>query len=146
MVTFHGPIPTNCLIRSPAGPWFFIGLVDGRLAFARPDGSEPTAEDIERAERLGARAANLKTRTWSSKAEALAAAAAISVDVKPFARDPADEKDLAMLEKSIPPKLRKLYESAKRLAFLRKRKERLEKALANWPTRRVRPGQEPTSP
>jgi hypothetical protein len=75
-----GQLPPHELQHFPSGSWGYVGQVDARLAYARADGSEPTAEDLERARRAGGpQYVGLRKRTWPTKQEAIDAATRLGV-------------------------------------------------------------------
>lgn len=82
MLAGFGKLPTNCLIQFPSGRWGFVGSVDPDLAYVdRETGGPPTDKQLETARQFGPRLARVATRTWATKAEAVAAAAAVGTPV-----------------------------------------------------------------
>lgn len=77
---FPHPLPSNIVIRNPAGTYSFVGRVDVRLAYVSPAGDTPTAEQLRTAARHGPRMAGLRSRTYPTAQAALDAAAALGVE------------------------------------------------------------------
>ena len=73
-----GHLPSNLPTQYSTGRWGFVGRVDARLAYERKDGQPATDEDYKAAQRMGPSIVGMKTRTWATKEEALAAAAALA--------------------------------------------------------------------
>lgn len=66
-------LPENIPLQFPSGRWGFVGRVRGDLAYVQVDGTTATETQLETARRCGPRLARLKTRSFATKAEALAA-------------------------------------------------------------------------
>jgi hypothetical protein len=69
------------LIRYPTGRWGFVGPAPSVLTHKRADGSEPTAEEVERDRRLPDKLRKLKTVAFETQEEATKAAAALGHEV-----------------------------------------------------------------
>jgi hypothetical protein len=72
-------MPQNNVIQYPTGRWGFVGQVDSRLAYCCKDGSEATADQIQKAIQHGPGIVGLKSKTWETKELALEAAACLSL-------------------------------------------------------------------
>jgi len=70
-----GQLPENMLTQFPSGRWGFTGNVRADLCYVQKDGSPATEIQLFNAAQFGPRLAGLKTRTFQSEAEALAAKA-----------------------------------------------------------------------
>lgn len=62
------------VIQNPTGTWSFVGRVPAHLALVMKDGSPVTAEAAKIASSFGPALAKVRTRSWPTKEEALAAA------------------------------------------------------------------------
>jgi hypothetical protein len=62
------------VIQFPSGTWGFVGRVPASLSLVMKDGSPVTPEAAKIASGFGPALANVKTRAWATKGEALAAA------------------------------------------------------------------------
>ena len=69
------------VISTPTGRFIFAGSVPGSLAYVHASGRAATAKELETARRFGPRLAGVKTRSWATRAEAVAAAAALGLEV-----------------------------------------------------------------
>jgi hypothetical protein len=81
----NGRLPDNDLMKFHTGCWGFVGRVDVRLAYCRINGGSATDAQLELARRFGPRMAGLKSRSFATRREALAALAEIVTeqDAKP---------------------------------------------------------------
>jgi len=70
------------LLKNPAGSFSFAGSVPVELSYEMKDGSPVTDEAAQKARDFGPRLAGVKTRTWPTREDALAAAEALGVTVK----------------------------------------------------------------
>ena len=75
-----GALPQS-LIQFPSGRWGFVGRVDARLAYTAKDGSPADPAEIVKAKNFGPALANVKTCSWATAEEAIAAAEAIGATV-----------------------------------------------------------------
>lgn len=73
MMTPFGRLPKNALIQHSTGRWGFVGSVSGVLAYTTKDGKTPTEKQLKDAQQVGPRIAGLKSRSWATKAAAMAA-------------------------------------------------------------------------
>lgn len=64
------------LIETPTHRWIWVGRVPLPLAVCRPDGSDATPEELDRANHVGVRIAGMRERSYATRAEAEAAWAA----------------------------------------------------------------------
>lgn len=71
----QGRIKKNVVIQYPSGRWGFAGSVSAELTYVQLDGSPATQEQLATAARFGPRLARVTTRAFTTKAEALQAAA-----------------------------------------------------------------------
>jgi hypothetical protein len=72
-------LPSNVLIKNPAGSWSFVGSVDIRLSFTMKDGApvdEKTAKNIASS---GPGFCNVKRVTWATEKEARDYAASLGL-------------------------------------------------------------------
>lgn len=68
-------LPENIPLQFPSGRWGFVGSIRADLAYVQADGTPATETQLETARKFGPRLAHLKTRSFVTKAEALAALA-----------------------------------------------------------------------
>jgi len=61
-------------MKTPTGCWVFAGSVPGHLAYLHESGRPATDEELDTARRFGPRLARVKTRSWATREEAVAAA------------------------------------------------------------------------
>lgn len=61
------------LIQFPSGRWGYVGKVPAALSFVRKDGSEASAAELMTACEFGPDLAGVKTRSWATEADAIAA-------------------------------------------------------------------------
>lgn len=73
-----GRFPVNHVYRAPSGKWAFVGRVDARLLYCRPDGSEPDDKDLVDAARFGP-GGRLRHKVWDTKEAAIRAARALGL-------------------------------------------------------------------
>ncbi len=72
-------LPQNSLMQYPTGCWGFVGSVRADLCYVQLDGSPATDAQLDKARGFGPRLARLKTRSFATKADALAALAGEAV-------------------------------------------------------------------
>jgi hypothetical protein len=77
----RGNLPAHALIQFPSGRWGFVGNTDSRLAFTMKDGSEVTKDAAKTAASFGPALAGVKTRSWTTREEAVEAAEALGFKV-----------------------------------------------------------------
>lgn len=66
-------LPANAVIQYPSGRWGFAGKVQVDLAYTRADGSPLTDKDIENVRSFGPRLAHVKSVTFATEQQAIAA-------------------------------------------------------------------------
>lgn len=74
-------LPPNNLMQFPSGRWGFVGSVDARLSIVQLDGSPATPDQIRKAASfgIGIMRHEIRTRSWETRADAIAAAAELGV-------------------------------------------------------------------
>lgn len=78
-----GKLPPNVLIKSQTSDnWFFVGQVDGRLAYVKKDGSTPTEKELKDAAHAGPGIIGLKTRSYKSLEEAEEVAKELGLEIE----------------------------------------------------------------
>ena len=73
ITTITGSLPQNVVIQFPSGQWGFVGKVRTDLAYVSKDGKPLTTKQIDNTQKFGPRLAGVKTRSFDTKKEALAA-------------------------------------------------------------------------
>lgn len=78
-----GKLPPNVLIKSQTSDnWFFVGKVDGRLAYVKKDGSTPTEKELKDAAHAGPGIIGLKARVYKSPEEAEEVAKELGLEIE----------------------------------------------------------------
>ncbi len=77
-----GRLPLNNVMQYPTGRWGFVGTVDGRLAAEHTDGTPLTEQEMIDCRKFGRGLfKNIRSRSWETREEAIAAADAIGAEV-----------------------------------------------------------------
>lgn len=75
-------LPRNVLNRFPSGKWGFVGAVSVPLAYVSKDGTTPpTEEQLRIAHQYGPALANVRTRTWETREDAIAFAESLNLPI-----------------------------------------------------------------
>lgn len=83
----RGDLPPHVLeFYSHSKKWAFVGKIDSRLAHVMADGSPVTEDAAKKAREHGPRLAGVRTRTWDTEEEAIAAAKELGYEVSQILR------------------------------------------------------------